>query len=162
MAQDSLPILTSLLTIDSQPTGAEIHLNGEAVGVTPFSRALHPKTSVEVRLELAGRTIADHFIVGEGPEDLHRYEFTAAPSVRPPNKREKPAGPRGTVRFIVKPWAVVECPLARIKDTTPFQDQQVPVGDYTCTFTNPEFPQQTRNVRVEPNATVKVQVNFPQ
>jgi hypothetical protein len=67
------------------------------------------------------------------------------------------------VRFVVKPWAEVECPGIGIKDTTPFADKQVAVGSYTCTFTNPEFPApQTKLVKVEPNQTTKVQVNFGQ
>ena len=69
---------------------------------------------------------------------------------------------RGTLRFVVKPWAEVECREAGIKDTTPFQDKLVPVGNYSCTFSNPEFPTQTKLVRVEANTTVKVQVNFLQ
>jgi hypothetical protein len=150
-----------------------VRLNGEAVGATPFARPLPFKTAVEVRLELAGYTpLVDHFTVGEGAEDPHRYALKALPKnvgkpvvVKPPPE-VKPvpvaAAGRGTVRFVVKPWAEVECREAGIKDTTPFQDKLVPVGSYSCTFTNPEFPAQTRTVHVEPNTTVKVSVNFLQ
>ena len=71
-----------------------------------------------------------------------------------------PVASKGTVRFIVKPWATVECPQVRFKNDTPFADQQWPAGEYSCTFTNPEFAPQTKLVRVEPDKTVKVSVTM--
>ncbi|MDP1822050.1 MAG: serine/threonine-protein kinase [Archangium sp.] len=163
------PVASALMSIESDPSGAEVKLNGEAVGVTPFSRSMPVKTAVEVKLELAGHVaVTERFTVGEGAEDLHRFTLkpvknTVKPVKNPPPIEVKPpvAG-RGTLRFVVKPWAEVECREAGIKDTTPFQDKLVPVGNYSCTFTNPEFPPQTKLVRVEANTTVKVQVNFLQ
>jgi hypothetical protein len=166
-------VVTSLVTIESEPPGAEVRLNGEVVGATPFSRSLPFKTAVEVHLELAGYAAqVDRFVVGEGAEDPHRYTLkvlgksTVKPIGKNPPPVDVPRPPavasRGTLRFVVKPWADVECREAGIKDTTPFQDKLVPVGNYSCTFTNPEFPPQTRLVKVEPNTTVKVQVNFLQ
>ncbi len=160
-------VSTSLMTIDSEPAGAEVKLDGEVAGVTPFSRSLPFKTVVEVRLALAGyQQMSERITVGEGAEEPHRYTLKAlgkstvrAPLVR--NPVEAATG-RGTVRFVVNPWAEVECREAGIKDTTPFQDKLVPVGNYACTFTNPEYPPQTKLVRVEANQTVKVQVNFLQ
>ncbi|MDP2272130.1 MAG: protein kinase [Archangium sp.] len=160
-------VSTSLMTIDSEPEGAEVKLNGEVAGVTPFSRSLPFKSAVEVHLELAGyQPVTERITVGEGAEDPHRYTLKVqgkttvkTPLVKTP---VEVATGRGTVRFVVKPWAEVECREAGIKDTTPFQDKLVPVGNYACTFTNPEYPPQTKLVRVEANQTVKVQVNFLQ
>ena len=163
---------TALMTIDSEPSGAEVKLNGEVVGQTPFSRPMPYKAQVEVHLELAGhQSVTERITVGESAEDAHRYALKPVkwavkpPVVKPPGPEVKPlpvvAG-KGTVRFVVKPWAEVECREAGIKDTTPFQDKQVPAGSYSCTFTNPEFPPQTKLIRVEANTTVKVQVNFLQ
>ncbi len=160
-------VTTSLMTIDSEPAGAEVKLDGEVAGLTPFSRPLPSKTVVEVRLELAGyQQVSERITVGEGAEDAHRYTLKALgkSTVKPPLVRNpvEVATGRGTLRFVVKPWAEVECREAGIKDTTPFQDKSVPVGSYACTFTNPEYPPQTKLVRVEANQTVKVQVNFLQ
>ena len=157
---------TSLVTVESEPAGADVRLNGELVGATPFSRPLPFKTAVEVRLELTGYVpLVEHFTVGSGAEDPHRFTLKAIavvknPVIRPPVEIRPQSSARGTMRFVVKPWADVECREAGIKDTTPFQDKQVPVGSYSCTFTNPDFPPQTKLVRVEANTTVKVQVNF--
>ncbi len=158
-----LVVKTALMTIDSEPPGAEVRLDGAVVGVTPFSRPLPYKTVVEVHLELSGhQPVTERFTVAEAAEDPHRYALKpVGKTVRPVVKNVTPEG-RGTVRFVVKPWAEVECREAGIKDTTPFQDKSVPVGNYSCTFTNPEFPPQTKLVRVEANTTVKVQVNFLQ
>jgi hypothetical protein len=84
------------------------------------------------------------------------------PILKPPEVKSTPlsTAARGTVRFVVKPWAVVECPQARFKDTTPFADQQLPVGDYSCTFTNPDVPAQTKVLHVEADRTIKVSVTF--
>jgi serine/threonine-protein kinase len=170
-------LATSKVQIDSEPRGAELRVNGEVVGTTPFERSLPYKSVVDVRLELAGYLVQiDHFTVAEAAEDPHKYALKALPktnNVKPPivkNNNPPPevkppiaAGGKGTVRFVVKPWAEVECPGIGIKDTTPFADKQVAVGSYTCTFTNPEFPApQTKLVKVEPNQTTKVQVNFGQ
>jgi serine/threonine protein kinase len=164
------PVASALMSIESDPSGAEVKLNGEAVGVTPFSRSMPVKTAVEVKLELAGHVpVTERFAVGEGVEDVHRFTLKpiAKNSVKPVKNPQIEVRPpvvagRGTLRFVVKPWAEVECREAGIKDTTPFQDKLVPVGNYSCTFTNPEFPPQTKLVRVEANTTVKVQVNFLQ
>ncbi len=169
-------VAMSKVKIDSDPQGAELRVNGEVVGTTPFERALPYKSAVEVRLELAGFAVQiEHFTVAEAEEDPHKYPLKALPktnNVKPPivkNNNPPPevkppivAGGKGTVRFAVKPWAMVECPGIGIKDESPFPDKPVPVGTYTCTFTNPDFPAQTKVVKVEPNQTTKVQVNFGQ
>ena len=166
-------VTTSLVKIESDPPGAELRLNGDLVGATPFESALPVKSVVDLKLELAGYLPQlDHFTVGD--EDQPRsYALKALPKnpIKPPIVKNNPtpevkppvtAGGKGTVRFVVKPWAEVECPGIGIKDTTPFADKLVAVGNYTCTFTNPEYPAQQKVVRVEANQTVKVQVNFTQ
>jgi serine/threonine-protein kinase len=169
-------VLTSKVKFDSDPEGADVRVNGELIGTTPCERELPYKTAVDVKLELTGyATQSERFTVAEAAEDPHQYALKALPknNVKPPivvkntpPPEVKPpvvAGGKGTVRFVVKPWAEVECPGIGIKDTTPFADKLVAVGSYTCTFTNPEFPAaQTKLVKVEPNQTTKVQVNFTQ
>ncbi len=153
---------------ESTPPGAALSLNGQPVGTTPFSADFETSTLLTAELHLAGFSdLEDRFEVKDGAAP-HRYTLVPTklkqPNVVKPPVEVKPpvvAG-RGTVRFVVKPWAVVECPQVRFKDQTPFADQQLPAGEFSCTFTNPDYPTQTRVVRVEANATTKVQVNFLQ
>ncbi|HEY1088143.1 MAG TPA: PEGA domain-containing protein, partial [Archangium sp.] len=162
----------TLVTIDSEPPGAEVRIDGELVGVTPHSRQLAAKTVVEVKLELANyQPLVEKLTVGEGAEDVRRYVLKAQAKqpVKPPVTRPPPVvevkppvvvAAKGTVRFIVKPWAEVDCPGMGIKDTTPFPDKQVPAGKYVCTFTNPEYPAKSVTVQVKAEDTTKVPVNF--
>ncbi len=164
----------STVRIESDPTGAEVQLNGVPAGTAPASKAFAPGAVVDVHLELAGYApLVESFTVGSEPEDLHQYALKAlskSPAKQPvvknttlvPEVKAPLAAGRGTVRFVVKPWAMVECPQLRFKDTTPFADQAFPAGDYACTFTNPDHPAQTKSFRVEPNATTKVAVSFLQ
>ncbi len=155
---------------ESTPSGAELTVNGKQVGVTPWDADFETGAAIDVQLSLAGyQDLSDRVTVTEAGS--HRYALVAARVAKNPNTTVKPppvektppvvAG-KGTVRFVVKPWAVVECPQVRFKDQTPFADQQLPAGEFSCTFTNPEYPPQTRLVRVQPNETTKVQVNFLQ
>ncbi|MGV3625635.1 MAG: protein kinase domain-containing protein [Archangium sp.] len=154
---------------ESMPPGASLTINGQPVGTTPFSADFHTGTSLSVSVSLAGYVeVEDRFEVAAAAEP-RRYVLTAVktrtptqPKPPPVEVKPLPVAGRGTVRFVVKPWAVVECPQLRFKDQTPFADQQLPAGEYACTFTNPDYPPQTRVVRVEPNSTTKVQVNFLQ
>jgi len=66
----------------------------------------------------------------------------------------------GMVRFVVKPYANVECPPYRFGDT-PFEEKRMPAGDYKCVFTNGELGKvQTKSVHVEPGVLNKVMVTF--
>jgi hypothetical protein len=157
------------LVVDSEPPGAKVLLGDAEVGQTPWRGEATVGERVTLKVELAGHIAqAEAFTVGDGPEETHRYtlapEHVATvvkrpkdPVVKPPKDPEPKA--TGTVRFVVKPWATVECGPFKFGDT-PFPDKQMPVGEYRCTFTNPELGSQTKVVRVEANAVVKVPVSF--
>jgi serine/threonine-protein kinase len=166
------PPPSAMVKIETDPSGATLTINGEPMGVTPFARSIPVNTELEVKLELAGYVAqADRFTVNGGAQP-HSYTLKALPksNVKPPIVKNNPppevkpvAGGKGTVRFVVKPWAEVECPGIGIKDTTPFEDKVVAVGSYTCKFTNPDLnASQTKLVKVEANQTTKVQVTFTQ
>lgn len=156
----------------SEPPGALVTLGAEELGPAPISRKLEKGSTLEVKLELKNfQTVTDTFVVGDATDGVHKFVLKAVKSVKPPNGNNNvkppevknnppPATTKGTVRFIVKPWATVECPQVRFKNDTPFADQQWPAGEYSCTFTNPEFAPQTKLVRVEPDKTVKVSVTM--
>jgi serine/threonine protein kinase len=157
-----------LVKFVSEPPGAELTLDGEAIGMAPLTRALASGRVFELKAELKGYTGSVETVqVLEQPEQEHLVTLkpngrVKNPILKPPEVKSTPlsTAARGTVRFVVKPWAVVECPQARFKDTTPFADQQLPVGDYSCTFTNPDFPAQTKVLHVEADRTIKVSVTF--
>ncbi len=83
------------------------------------------------------------------------------PVKKDPEVRQPSGGASGMVRFVVKPWAKVECPPYKFGDT-PFAEQPMKEGDYTCRFTNPEFPDRTLVVHVDGGRTQKVFVDFGQ
>ncbi|MBL8911260.1 MAG: hypothetical protein JNM17_11255, partial [Archangium sp.] len=156
----------------SEPPGALVTLGAEELGPAPISRKLEKGSTLEVKLELKNfQTVTETFVVGDAAEGVHKFVLKAVKNVKPPNNNGNvkqpevknnppPSATKGTVRFIVKPWATVECPQVRFKNDTPFADQQWPAGEYSCTFTNPEFATQTKLVRVEPDKTVKVSVTM--
>lgn len=151
---------------ESAPPGAALTVNGQPVGTTPFSADFHPGTGISVSLTLAGFVdVEDRFEVSAGTEP-RRYVLVpvkkrAPPDVKPPPVEVKPppATVRATVRFFGE-QATVECPRANFKGETPPADKLLPVGEFSCTFTNVEGRSQTKVVRVEPNVINKVRISF--
>ena len=143
----------------SAPSGAQLTVDGKNQGVTPASFEVTPGTVVAVSLKLNGfHDFSDSFQISKAGERtilLERKETTAVHvALPPPSKKEV-----GTVRFIVKPWASVQCGSIKLGDT-PFADKALPVGSYECTFTNPDFPEQKQTVTVKANESIRVSVNF--
>jgi hypothetical protein len=175
-----------MLGLMSEPPGATVSLAGERRGTTPLSLLLPAGSSHRFEVELEGYLpVAEDVAVGreanqahsfvlrpqkKDPEPLRKIEpprKVQDPVVRPV-KRPPPVDPvrlpeakpaMGTVRFTVSPWAFVECPPYNFRDT-PFGPQQMAVGEYVCTFKNPELGKSVvRTVRVEPgNRTPAVTV----
>jgi hypothetical protein len=158
------------LVVDSEPAGATVRLGEEVVGTTPWRGEAEAGARLTLQLELAGHVSqTESFTVGDGPEETHRLTLPTekvVKVVRPPVVRPKDppevTKATGTVRFVVRPtttYATVECGPYKFGDT-PFPDKQLPVGEYRCTFTNPDLGQKTAQVKVEPNALVKVSISF--
>jgi serine/threonine-protein kinase len=156
------------LVVDSEPRGASVRLGGEVVGETPWRGEAVAGQRVSLELQLLGHvSLAESFTVGDGPEEVHRFTLSAEKPDRPKGKNSvKPRDPpevaraTGTVRFVVDPWATVDCGPAFQFGDTPFPDKQMPVGEYRCTFTNPDHGQKSAQVKVEANRLVKVRVSF--
>jgi serine/threonine protein kinase len=163
-AVEVAPVEVALI-VESEPAGATVRLGEREVGRTPWRGAVTARERLTLTLELPGRvTQSERFVVGDAPEETHRFTLPLDVIARPEPARERPVeAPRatGTVRFVVKPWATVSCGAAFEFGDTPFADQQMPAGDHRCTFTHPDFGQKTVRVHVDANALVKVPVAFP-
>ncbi len=156
---DAGAVASVKFVVRSSPDGAQVLVDGKARGVTPATLDLPPGTVIGLGLKLSGyRDFNDSFQVsgdGERTIGLEKRETNVVQQPPPPPpKREF-----GMVRFIVKPWASVQCGAFKLGDT-PFADKQLPAGAYDCTFSNPEFPDKKQAVVVKPNETVRVSVNF--
>lgn len=171
-----------LTTITSSPSGAAVRVDGAPRGVTPLVLSLPARSVQRLELSLEGyKPISETLDVGEGgtmaqsfylqplveplvpdagrlappppPRGLGGTVRTVVRRPPPPDAaRPEPQSLTGTVRFTVTPWAFVECPPYDFKDT-PFGPQQMAVGEYVCTFRNPDLGKTVqRRVRVEPGS----------
>ncbi|MDP1915381.1 MAG: serine/threonine-protein kinase [Myxococcales bacterium] len=171
-------IVEVALTITSEPPGAAVTIDGTKRGVTPLTLKVPPGASAAVTLELAGHQGVSERV--EVPKD--QAEFSKAFTLKAGEKKDplvvtkkdpvkkdplvvkkepevRPVG-SGTVRFVVTPYANVECPPYKFGDT-PFGDKQMAAGDYKCTFTNGELGKTlTRSVHIDPGEVQKVKVTF--
>ncbi len=155
------------LEIDSEPTHAKLSINGAAVGTTPFLAKLPPGGSAQVRVELDGYLPLTEVV--NTSQSQWRLSLKPVPKkiepkvvVRKEVPEPKPVG-SGVVRFVVKPWATVECGSAYKFGQTPFAEKTMNAGDYTCHFANSELGQaKTVELHVEPGKTQRVFVDFGQ
>ncbi len=163
------PAVRTTVAVTSEPPGAAVSADGAPQGNTPLELSLEPGRAVRLELSLDGyQPHSDAFTVGAASPEAHAYALEKKPAevvVRPPRRdpprRDPPPDVKamGNVRFIVKPWASVECPPYKFGDT-PFSDRAMAAGEYRCTFKNPDLGEQTRAVKVEANTLTKVQVSF--
>jgi serine/threonine-protein kinase len=178
------------VNIAADPSSAKISLAGGEPQSSPAAVRLMPGEKVAVLVELEGyqsvtELVGDetsmHVItlkpveVKKDPvdpkKDPVKKDFRGTPVVvvknpivpvkKDPEVKQPSGVGSGVVRFVVKPWAKVECPPYRFGDT-PFAEQPMKEGDYTCRFTNPEFADKTLLVHVEAGRTQKVFVDFGQ
>ncbi|MBI3181391.1 MAG: PEGA domain-containing protein [Myxococcales bacterium] len=150
-----------MLTVRSQPHGAELYVDGLAQGQTPLTVEVEPKRELSIRLELAGYKLAERRVeTGLGaPRELSvELERRGQSSVKVVDRRDPPKA-SGLVRFAVTPWAEVACG-GHDFGPTPFKDRSLPVGEYECRFTHPELGTRTERVVVRANETSRVTVKF--
>ncbi len=176
------------LAIRSEPSGAQLFVNGEARGEAPLDLELRPEAQLSVRAELAGHeTVAREVRMGGGPEQVEALTLQPVPvhkveTVRKAERRERvrrverservqrdpePASAQaaGRVRFAIMPlgvYANVRCGTFDLGQAPGMGDQRIPAGIYDCTFTNPELGTRGLRVDVRPNALNKVKVEFDQ
>jgi hypothetical protein len=151
----SKPIVVEIKSI---PPGAIAYLDGKKLpSPTPVTIELLPDASARLKLELAGYHDLETTLTPNAPSEftLEKEKRAVQPPPAPPPKKEF-----GTVRFVVKPWASVQCGEYKLGET-PFADKQLPAGNYKCVFTNPDLnATHTEVVQVAPNVTTKVSVNL--
>jgi hypothetical protein len=151
-------------TLRSEPTGAQVEVNGQVHGKTPVALELPPNTSVKLRVSYPGYVdIERELRLSEEPfqAEVLTLEKVEAPPP-PPTVQTAPPEPKpvvGTVRFAVTPWADVTCGKFRF-GSTPFEDKHLPPGIYDCVFRNPEFGAKSERVEVRANVTSRVTVRF--
>ncbi len=162
------------LSIETQPAGADVFLDEESAGASPARVALEPGEQVTVRIELDGYVAVVERVVMTEEDQTLRYALKRAeaprPTLRGPQPGPRPGPPtvvvdpargKGKVRFVVNPWAQVDCPPYKNFGATPFPEVEMSAGEYRCTFSNPDLGKQlTRLVRVEADKLAKVQVNM--
>jgi len=152
-------------TLRSEPTGAEVEVNGQVRGKTPLALEVPPRTNVKVRLSAPGfedlereLQLTDEPFQGE-VLTLDKREERPVVVTKTPEPVSEPKPPVGTVRFAVTPWAIVSCGRFNF-GSTPFPDKQLPPGTYDCVFRNPEFGAKSERIEVRANETRKVTVRF--
>ena len=105
-ASDDAPLSASL-TIESDPSGAEVHMDGSRKGTTPLTLRVAPgPRSVEVVLGEHRQTLSA--VAREGADIVHRVAFVAAPAAPAvpvktsgSARRRAPAPARGPVGPVV-------------------------------------------------------------
>lgn len=166
--------MSASLTIESDPAGAEVHIDGTRKGTTPLTLRVAPgPQTVEVVLGEHRQTW--HANAAEGANVVHRVAFVPAadPPAVPvktsgsaPSRRTtragRPAGP-------VAGWLSVRSPVrlqimqgSQVIGTTDSPRIMVPAGRHQLKFANPElgFSHQ-RVVNVQPGRNASVQIEVP-
>jgi hypothetical protein len=136
---------TSPLKVASDPAGAQIELDGRAIGTTP-----HLAMDVE-----AGRHVLR--IAKEGYEPVEQTIEVPHADI---SVALAPLAP-GAIVFSVQPYAEVLIDGRAAADhTITYLSVSRPPGDYTIELRHPEFASETRVVHVAPGDTARVSHSF--
>lgn len=128
-------ILTEFVMLDSEPDGADVYLNNELMGKTPF-RAEQPEGRYEWRLE------RELYLSDAGVFDLKAGKRQRLNVILKPNY--------GTVEVSTQPEGGASISLNGIKmvETTPVTLNEVPVGDHIITATHPWYETKSEKVSI--------------
>jgi serine/threonine protein kinase len=145
-------------TLTSRPPGASVILNGKNLGRTPIEVSLQEGARAALRLEL--KDYLPHAETFTASAEPRTFELEPAPPGKSPGTEPqiRPVG-RGTVLFVVEPWATVVCGSYRFGET-PFPAQAMNAGVYVCHFKNTNGEKSER-LEVEPGVFKKVFVTVP-
>ncbi|NBC00099.1 MAG: PEGA domain-containing protein [Bacteroidetes bacterium] len=134
------------LVISSQPDGATVLLNGEAVGTTPLT-VRRPAGTYQVQVQQDGyRTYASTIEVTAGDT---RTEV-ASLDVR-----------TGTLRVLPRPWGSVYINgELRVSETNVRYTTELPVGTHTVEVRHPSLGRQERQVTVAADSSTSIEVNL--
>lgn len=144
-------ILTEFVMIDSEPEGADVYLNNELMGKTPF-RVEQPEGKYEWRLERE-LYLADAGVFELKAGDRQRLHIKMKPNY-------------GTVEVGSQPEGGAAISLNGIKmgRTTPIVLNEIPPGDHNITVTHPWYETKSENVTIsageKKNVTIVLQPNF--
>ncbi|MFN0063503.1 MAG: serine/threonine-protein kinase [Myxococcaceae bacterium] len=141
------------LTLASEPSGAELFVNGVAQGRAPQTLQAAPGSQLEVRAELSGHAPAMRQVrASEQPQQTESLVLTAVPQA--PRQAPRPSPALGRVRFVGRPGSQVTCNRVS-RGRTPLE-VQLPAGEHTCKFVHPTQGTVFRRVVVRPGQFVQV------
>lgn len=138
-------ILTEFVIINSEPSGADVYLNNEAVGKTPFS-ADKPEGRYEWRVERhLYRAQAGVFDLKAGSKV--RLTLTLQPDF-------------GTLKLSSTPESGADIILDGIKldKKTPYTFTELPNGEHSITLSHPWYETVTQKVIIEAEKTHEVSI----
>ena len=140
-------ILTEFVMIDSEPPGADVYLNNEPVGKTPF-RAERAEGRYEWRL------IRDLYLPEAGVFELKAGEKQKISLILKPDY--------GTVEVLTEPEDGASISLNGIKlgQTTPAILEEVPTGEHTILVSHQWYESTSQKIEVQAGATEKLRIEM--
>jgi hypothetical protein len=134
------------LVISSQPDGATVALDGEAVGTTPLT-VNRPAGTYQVQVQQEGyRTYTSTIDVNAGDT---RTEVAALDILT------------GTLRVLPRPWGSVYINgELRVSETNVRYTTELPVGTHTVEVRHPSLGRQERQVTVSADSSTSIEVNL--
>jgi len=144
-APEPEPVMGTLV-ISSQPDGATVALDGEAVGTTPLT-VDRPAGTYQVQVQQEGyRTYASTIEVNAGDT---RTEVASLEVLT------------GTLRVLPRPWGSVYINgELRVSETNVRYTTELPVGTHTVEVRHPSLGRQERQVTVSADASTSIEVNL--
>ena len=166
--------LSASLTIESDPVGAEVHVDGVRKGTTPLTLRVAPGPQA-VDVVLGEHRQAFSAVAREGANIVHRVAFVAAPAPpavpvktsgsaagRGPQSANRPAGP-------VAGWLSVKSPVtlqviqgSQVIGTTDVPRMMLAAGRHELRFANAGLGFSDRRVvNVQPGRSASITIDVP-
>lgn len=144
---DPVPVATGSLTVRSEPSGAQVLVDGRAVGETPFSGRNIPAGAHQIELRLDGyRTVRQDVQVRAGSANTVSQTLSRA---------------QGTLRVVVRPYGDIYINGDRkAQETNAVYTEQLATGVYRVQARHPVLGSWEKQVRVADGETNEVLFNF--
>lgn len=152
-----------LLTVRSEPTGAQVFLDGVPRGHAPLSAEVEPRRPLPVRLELPGyQPFETDVSIGDRAAQVVSFKLDPVTNLGQEAllvaSTQKPVA-KGRVQFVAPAPTQVSCGGVSL-GRSPLGEVSLPEGEYDCRFNHPVLGTQFRKIVVRPNARSEVTVRF--